>query len=161
MSSSPIPQDPIVCYSIHIPEWGTLGVALKNPNGKGRTKGWDNKRPNRNNSIAASVDQTGWENTLRSNQVSRGLSLPDAPTEDQDRSCIMSLLKNTMAETNPANPILKNGTINIILGNIKTSPKWHAPSVPFSVLPGTPSRRREEASNTKNKTWDLGSSIIS
>ena len=48
---------------------------------------------------------------------------PDAPTDDQYRAYIMSLLKDTKAETIPAKPILKKVTFKSILGNIRTSPK--------------------------------------
>ena len=48
---------------------------------------------------------------------------PDSPTDNQARAYIMSLLKDTKAETTPAKPILKKETLKSILGNIKTPPK--------------------------------------
>ena len=86
---------------------------------------------------------------------------PDASTENQARAYIMSLLKDTKAETTSSKPILKKVTLKIILGKIKTSPKLHAPSVPFYVFPGTPSRQREVATKTENKAWDPNGSTIS
>ena len=62
----------------------------------------------------------------------------------------MSLLKDTNAETTPSKPILKKVTLKSILGKVKTPPKWHAPSVPSSVFPRTPSRSRKGATNMKN-----------
>ena len=72
----------------------------------------------------------------------------------------MFLLKYTKAEAIPSKPITKKVTLKSILGNINTSSKRHAPSVPYSVLPGTPSRRRYGAINKENKKWDPGGSTI-
>ena len=73
----------------------------------------------------------------------------------------MSLLKDTKAETTPPNPILKKVTLKSIPGKINKSPKWNAPSVPSSISPRTPSRRREGATKIENKIWEPGGSEIS
>ena len=68
----------------------------------------------------------------------------------------MSLLKDTKAETTPANPILKKVTLKIILGKFKKYPKKYALSVTSSVFPGMPSRRREKKPRRKIKHGTQG-----
>ena len=97
------------------------------------------------------------ENPLSSSiKAAKDEASPDARTDNQSRAYIMSLLKETKSEMTPAKPILMKVILKSILGKVKTFPKWHAPSVPSYVFPGTPSRRRQGETKTENKTWDPG-----
>ena len=97
------------------PEYSTLSKyqkeelckwRLKNPNIKGRTKGRDNKHPNRNKSITTAVNKLVEKILSEAIKAYEAKASPDEPTDNQARAYIMSLLKDTKAETTPAKHIL-------------------------------------------------------
>ena len=100
---------------------------LKKPNSKGRTKGRENKRPNRNKSIAAAANKQVEKTLSEAIKDAEAETSPNYPNEDQAREYIISLLKDTKAETTPVKPILKKVTLKSIIGKVNMYPKWNNP----------------------------------
>ena len=100
---------------------------LKNPNSKGRTKGWDNKLPNINKCIAAAMDKQVEKTLSAAIKSAKAEASHDAPTDDQSRSYIMSLQKDNKVETTSAKTILKKLTLKSIL--------WKGQDVPQMTCP--------------------------
>ena len=83
----------------------------------------DNKRPNRNKSIASAVNKQVYKTLSAAIKAAKAEASPDALTDYQARAYIITLLKDTRDETTPAKPILEKGTLKSIIVNLKTSPK--------------------------------------
>ena len=65
------------------------------------------KRSNINKSIAAAVDKQVEKTLSAVVKANDTEAFPDSPTDDQSRAYIVSLMRDTKAETTPAKPSLK------------------------------------------------------